>query len=128
MSDTPGAAAARAGMSESMERNRVDVGLASETISLLRSEIRLGLTDGIREGIKAAVEDDDLTEAFFAAGMRAMRKQATVTTGKVVLDGFGSLFTRFFWLWVFFIALWSLAGWDGVKALGLGVWRIVVKG
>lgn len=59
---TPGHAAAAAALRQSVEINRREVQLASETIAVLRSEIHLAVSHGIRDAVRAAVHEDNIDD------------------------------------------------------------------
>lgn len=110
-----GETAARAGLKGSVEKNRSEVALASETISLIRSEIRLAVTEGIREGFHQAMTEEN-AEVLFDKFFEVMRRQAATKTGDLVLGSLSGLAKKALWVLVGTVVLYNLGGWAALKA------------
>ena len=116
MTDSPGAAAARAALAESVHKNRTEVTLAGETITLLRDEIRMSVAEAVRDGIAGAMTPD-AARAFCGVLVQVLQEQAAQTAGQMVLGGLWTLTKRLFWAGMFVAALFYVVGWPGVKLL-----------
>lgn len=76
---TPGHAAAAAALRQSVEINRREVQLASETIAVLRSEIKLAVAGAIEQALS-----EGNAERFWSIGLALLQKQAAQKTGVLV--------------------------------------------
>lgn len=123
MPDSPGEAAAREGLRDSVHKNRTEVALAGETIDLLRSEIRIAVTAGIQAGLAEALNEEN-AELLFGAFVKAFQTQAQVQTGRWVLGRISSALTVLFWVCIGGWAIYSVGGWAGLKL----AWAIAPKG
>lgn len=119
MGDSTGEQIARDALRKSVTDNMMEVALAGETITLLRSEIRQAVSDGIShglsEGLPKALTDEN-AEKLFAAFFKAMQKQATVKTGRWVLGGLSGLASKAMWLLFAMVVLYNVGGWAAIKA------------
>ena len=110
---SPGEQAARESLHQSVGRSRREGAmLADETISMLRSEIRMAINEGIQ---------DQLTEENFAkfwdVGLRSLQNQAAQRTGLIV----GGLLAGMLKKGALFVILggivYAVGGWTALAAL-----------
>lgn len=113
---TPGEKAARDALRDSVERNREEVRLATETIELLRSEMRQAVIDGIDKAMT-----EDRARVFWAVGLEMLQQQARIGAGRFVLDGLWAVLKRGFWLAIFIAAVYALGGWSLVAS----IWKAI---
>lgn len=120
---TPSEEVARAVLLESVSKNRHEVQLAGETITLLTSGIREEVADAVAAGIARAMSDEN-AERFWAKGLEVLQRQATERTGRFVLGGLTQMVKKALWVGLFALAVYSVGGWSLVKAM----WLAATKG
>lgn len=116
---TPGEKAARDALRESVERNREEVRLATETIELLRSEMRRAVIDGIDEAMT-----EERARVFWSVGLEMLQQQARISAGRFIIDGLWAMLKRGFWVAIFLAAVYSLGGWS----LMVSAWKVLFAG
>lgn len=107
-----GEKAARDALRESVEHNRTEVKLASETIRLLTAGVRQEVSDGVAEGIVRAMTDEN-AERFWLKGFEIAQTQAANRAGWLVLGGL----KRVFGISVIVLAVYLFAGSTAAKAI-----------
>lgn len=66
--------------------------MADETLSYLHAQMKAAVSDGIREALTP-----EAARIFARAALDEVRQQATVHTGKFILDGVRGAFKRLMW-------------------------------
>jgi len=88
--------------------------LSESTLMELETLMEQAAARGIRDGIRAAVQDDDLIEAFWDKGVQVAKRQAKMQAGSLLFDSFTG----------FFSAIWKYAA-VGMIAYHLGGWELL---
>ncbi|MBA3773838.1 MAG: hypothetical protein H0X13_15510 [Ramlibacter sp.] len=118
---------AAAGMKASMAINHAQQELTEESRVLLTSIVASVVRDEMRiavaEGISAALTDE-AAERFWAKGLEVLQRQATVKTGRFILDGVSTLAKKLFWVGLIVLAIYSVGGWAAIKV----AWAAINKG
>lgn len=109
-------------LSPRSDKANPEVRLADETVTYLRDQMR----DAVAEGISAAMTDE-AAERFWNTGLTMLRQQATVHTGRFVLDGIWTLAKKLFWVAIFIGALYAVGGWSAIKAVGGAIAQAISK-
>lgn len=109
-----GEKAARDALRESMDTNREQVRLVTESRLLLRDDIR----DAVREGITEAMTEEN-AERFWMKGFEIAQQQAAQRAGLLVLGGL----KRILGIAAIVMAIYMLAGAPAAKA----VWAALTK-
>lgn len=98
--------------------DKPEVRLADETMAYLHSQMKAAVSDGIREALTP-----EAARAFARAALEEVREQATVHTGRFILDGIRAAFKRLLWVAVFLGAMYWVGGWS----LFVTVWKAVAS-
>ena len=120
---TPAEEVARAVLRESISKNKHEVQLAGETITLLTAGIREEVSDAVAAGIARAMSDEN-AERFWAKGLEVLQRQATERTGRFVLSGLTHALKKALWVGMLVLAIYSVGGWSLVKT----IWIAITKG
>jgi hypothetical protein len=118
MADTAGESAAREALRQSVARNRIEVCLATETIELIRSEVRAAMQQGIDQAMTA-----ERARAFWAIGLEMLQQQARISAGRFVIDGIWTMLKKIFWIAIFLAAVYALGGWS----LMVSIWKVMAS-
>lgn len=95
--------------------DRVEARLDSDTIDLLRDEMRLAARQGAKEGVLELMNEEH-ARRFFKVGTAVVREEFKLRAGGWLFDRVGSVFSKGFWLIVLAGAVLYYAG---PKVLGM---------
>ena len=96
--------AARDALMADVDEQRRDMAL----VAMVRSEMRMGM----REGMRDVLTDPDL----WGSVIEVLQKQVAERTGRFILAGVKMAAIKLFWVAIFVAAIYSVAGWSGLKA------------
>lgn len=86
--------------------------LSDSSLMELEETTKQAVAAGIREGIKAAIEDDELIEAFWNKGVQVAKRQAKMQAGTMLFDSIGGFF-KTVWKYVAVgMIAYYFGGWD----------------
>lgn len=112
------AEATRENLRQSVADNREQQALVDESRQLLTDLIRNELASELRlavaEGVQAAMTREAMRE-FWSAGAELLNEQIEQRAGRWLFKGVGVAVTRLLWAGFFLYAIWSFAGWAGIK-------------
>ena len=114
---------AAAALRASKAINQGQQALTEESRLLLASLLRDEMRDAVREGIAAAMTDEN-AERFWSKGLEVLQRQATQRTGQFVLGGLTQVAKKLLWVGLFMLAVYSIGGWTLLKS----VWAAILKG
>jgi len=112
MEHSAGEQAARDALRKSVERNRMQVDLAQETIAVIRHEIR----DCVKEVITDALSEGN-AEKFWAVGLTMLRRQTAEKTGTFVGGMAMALLRRGIIFMILGGVVYAIGGWTALAAL-----------
>lgn len=91
--------------------------LSESALAELREHTKQAVREGIIEGIKAAINDDSIVEAYWSQGLKVAKKQATQQAGSILVDGLGAFFKRAFQFAILGMLVYAVGGWTALAGL-----------
>lgn len=101
---------------------RDEVHLADETLAHLKTQMQ----DAVTHSLTQFMTPENF-EAFWTAAFDTMRKQATVRTGRFILDGVGEVAGKIFWVAFAIASIWMIGGWELMVKFVRGA-RVLIGG
>ncbi len=86
--------------------------LSEPALAELHDVTKEAVQSGIREGIKAAINDDELIEAFWSKGIQVAKRQAKMQAGTMLFDSVGGFFQSIGKFIAIGMIAYYFGGWD----------------
>lgn len=86
--------------------------LSDSTLAELHAATEDAVAQGIKKGIRAAIEDDEIVELFWDKGVQVAKRQAKVQAGTLLVDGFAGVFRSLWKVVAGGMIVYYLGGWD----------------
>jgi len=113
-----GEQAAREGLRQSVSKNRMQVELAQETISIVRHEVRAAIKDGMSDMMSQAN-----MEKFWGVGVSMLQRQAAVKTGTFVGGVAMGILRKGLIFTILGGLVYAIGGWTALATL----WKALIK-
>lgn len=92
--------------------DRRDARLSDSALAELEQATQKAVANGIREGLRSVITDDDYMEAFWSQGIKMAKQQATIKAGTLLMDSLTSIFKRAGQVFIVGLILYYLGGWE----------------
>lgn len=93
-------------------QGRQEAHISESSLMELEDLMEKAAARGMREGIRAAIQDDELVEAFWNKGMQVAKQQAKLGAGSLLFDSFSGFFKGIWKIVAVGMIIYYVGGWD----------------
>lgn len=86
--------------------------LTESSLAELEQATQKAVSNGIREGLKSVIIDEEYMEAFWSGGLKLAKKQATMKAGTLLMDSFTAILKRTATVMFIGMIMYYVGGWD----------------